>query len=86
VADGSAPWNDGTWRIHVADGVASVERSEAEPDLALAVDVLGATYLGGTTLLAHHRAGLVAENTPGSVAALSEALRTPVGPAAAVGF
>lgn len=86
VADGSAPWNEGCWRIHVADGVASVERSEAEPDLALAVDVLGAAYLGGTTLLAQHRAGLVAENTPGAVASLSQALRTPMGPAAAVGF
>jgi len=86
VTDVSAPWNDGCWRIHAADGVASVERSEAEPDLALAVDVLGAAYLGGTTLLAQHRAGLVAENTPGAVAALSQALRTPMGPASAVGF
>jgi GNAT superfamily N-acetyltransferase len=86
VVDTSAPWNDGCWRIHASDGVASVESSDAEPDLALAVDVLGAAYLGGSSILAHHRAGLVAEHTPGSVVALSQAMRTPAGTEAAVGF
>ena len=87
VADKAAPWNDGTWRV-VADaaGAATVERTEAEADLALDVSVLGAAYLGGANLLAKQRAGLVAEQRPGAVRELWRAMRSDVAPTAAVGF
>lgn len=87
VADSSAPWNAGVWRIRAgADGKALVERSDAEPDLALGVDALGGAYLGGGNLVALHRAGLLAEHRRGAVAELWRAMRTTVAPAAAVGF
>jgi predicted acetyltransferase len=86
VADTSAPWNDGTWRVRAADGVASVERTSAEAEVRLPVQALGAAYLGGGNLVAQLRAGLVAERRRGAVAELSRALRTPTLPSAAVGF
>jgi predicted acetyltransferase len=87
VEDASAPWNHGRWLIHVdGDGRASVDRTSADADLTLPVSALGAAYLGGGNLLAQHRAGLVAEHRTGAVAELSQAMRTPVAPTAAMAF
>lgn len=87
VADTSAPWNEGTWRIRADDtGAATVERTTAEADLRLRVEALGAAYLGGGNLVASQRAGLVAERRRGAVAELWRAMRTDVLPTAAVGF
>ncbi len=63
VADAFCPWNEGRYRI--AGGVA--ERTSAEPDLALDVDALGTTYLGGFTFTALAQAGRVAELRPGAL-------------------
>ena len=87
VADKAAPWNDGTWRIRANDaGEATVERTTAESDVRLRVEALGGAYLGGGNLVALQRAGLVAERRKGAVAELWRAMRTDVGPSAAVGF
>jgi GNAT superfamily N-acetyltransferase len=87
VADTTAPWNHGTWRIRADDtGSATVERATAEPDVRLNVEALGAAYLGGGNLLALQRAGLVAELRPGAVAELWRAMRTDALPSAALGF
>lgn len=87
VADRSAPWNEGRWRVHAdASGDASVERSTAEADLRLSVEALGAAYLGGTNLLGLARAGLVAEARAGAARELWQALRADLAPTAAVGF
>jgi GNAT superfamily N-acetyltransferase len=84
VADPSAPWNEGGWRVRVDDaGQATVERSEAEADIRLPVSALGAAYLGGGNLVGLHRAGLVAERRGGAVAELWRAMRTEVLPTAA---
>jgi hypothetical protein len=84
VADPTAPWNDGSWRIHVdGTGVAGVERSTATPDIQLPVAALGAAYLGGGNLVAMHRAGQVLEGRDGAVAELWRAMRTDVAPTAA---
>ena len=37
----------GRWRVVVADGAATVTRTDDEPDLTLTADTLGALYLGG---------------------------------------
>ena len=86
VEDAAAPWNAGRWRLH-ADGTgeATVERTEDDADLRLAIQALGAAYLGGS-LLAAARAGLVEERVPGAAAELSRALRTDLTPTAATGF
>ena len=86
VDDSGAPWNQGRWRIHVAKGQATVERSGADADLRLPVQALGAAYLGGGNLVALHQAGLVAEQRPGAVAELWRAMRTEVAPGAAFSF
>jgi len=74
------PVNDGLWNLRVSAGVARVSRSERRPDLTLATRELAASYLGGTSLNAIHRAGLVEEHTAGSVAALSAAFSWPIPP------
>jgi GNAT superfamily N-acetyltransferase len=87
VSDPVAPWNDGRWRIRADDtGVATVRRTQAEPDVSLAVEALGAAYLGGGNLLAQLRAGLIAERRSGAVAELWRAMRTEMAPTAAFGF
>jgi predicted acetyltransferase len=87
VADTAAPWNNGRWRIRTdAAGEAAVERTTADADLALGVEVLGGAYLGGGNLRALHRAGLVVERRNGAVAELWGAMRTEVAPTASIGF
>jgi predicted acetyltransferase len=87
VADAFAPWNAGAWRVHSdAAGAATVEPTAAAADLSLGVEALGAAYLGGSNLVAMHRAGLVAEHRKGAVAALGRAMRTDVAPTAAIEF
>ncbi|WP_051551475.1 GNAT family N-acetyltransferase [Nocardioides sp. URHA0020] len=87
VADRAAPWNEGRWRIHADDsGAATVERTTAEADLRLPVEVLGATYLGGVSLLGLAEAGLVTEQRAGAARELWHALRSDGRPTAAVEF
>lgn len=87
VDDTAAPWNDGRWRIHAADGgQATVQRTTAESDVRLPVEALGAAYLGSGNLVALQRAGLASERRPGAIAQLWRAMRTDVAPTAAVGF
>jgi GNAT superfamily N-acetyltransferase len=87
VADASAPWNAGTWRIRAdAAGAAAVERTSTDADVRLGIDALGAAYLGWGNLVGLHRAGLVTERRKGAVAELFRAMRTDVAPTAAVGF
>ncbi len=47
---------------------AACARTTREPDLALGVQELGATYLGGVNFTTLARAGLVEERTPGALA------------------
>ena len=86
VVDRSAPWNHGRWRLYADDGSAEVERTDAEADLLLPIEALGAAYLGAGNLHALARAGLVAEQRPGAARDLWRALRTDVAPTGAVGF
>ena len=76
VTDAFCPWNAGRYRL--AGG--ACERTEAEPDLALDASVLGAAYLGETTLSELAEAGRVAELRPGAVARASAAFRGEVAP------
>jgi GNAT superfamily N-acetyltransferase len=86
VSDAFAPWNAGRWRIAVADGTAEVTRTDADADLRLDVDALGAAYLGGTSLVSLRDAGLVEEQAVGSTAALWRAMQGDSAPVAAIGF
>ena len=67
VKDPFCPWNDGCFRLSVdGEGVGTAERVEAAPDLALPVDALGASYLGGVPFVGMAEVGRVAECTQGA--------------------
>jgi predicted acetyltransferase len=81
VRDELLPANAGRWRLTTArDGdagqglTALCEPATGAADLALDVTDLGAAYLGGTRLGALAGAGLVTEQRPGAVRALTAAL------------
>jgi predicted acetyltransferase len=72
-----SPGVEAAWQLSEDGGC---ERADASPDLELDMRDLGSAFLGGVSLAALHAAGLVTERTPGSVATLDAALRTPLAP------
>jgi predicted acetyltransferase len=72
VADEFCPWNEGRWEV----GPEGVERTKAEPDLRLGVDMLGSVYLGGFTFADLHRAGRVEELHDGALVRADALFRT----------
>ncbi|GAA2597066.1 GNAT family N-acetyltransferase [Streptomyces axinellae] len=74
VEDTFCPWNTGRWRLSGDEKGAVCAPTRDAADLALSVRELGAAYLGGTSLAALARSGLVTEARPDS-GALREAAR-----------
>jgi predicted acetyltransferase len=75
VADALLPENNGRWKLITdASGAGHCERTDAPAQLACDISVLGAVYLGGSSLTALAGAGRVAELRPGSLAPASTAL------------
>ncbi|MEO8328778.1 MAG: GNAT family N-acetyltransferase [Candidatus Nanopelagicales bacterium] len=73
VSDRLAPWNEGRWHLTAdADG-ASCERSNRSADLSLDISMLGAIYLGATSLTELAAAGWVEEQRQGAVGHTSRA-------------
>lgn len=67
VVDPFCPENNGTYRLEGGPAGATCRRVDAEPDLALAVDDLGAAFLGGVSFRTLARAGRIEERTPGAI-------------------
>lgn len=87
VVDDLCPWNARRWRLSVgADGVGSCLPTDADADVLLPVQALGAAYLGGRPIVAQAAAGQVTELTPGAVRRLSRAMRADSDPFGAIGF
>lgn len=96
VRDALFPEQAGRWRWTADGGRGALTREGAateadgsapeRADVVLDVADLGAVWLGGQTLGARAAAGLVEERTPGAVAALDAALRTPTLPAQTADF
>lgn len=85
VTDARLPANAGRWRVATTERgdegwAAEVTRTDAAPDLALDVRELGAAYLGGRSLAAFARTGLVTEHRPGAAAAAATAFGWPTAP------
>lgn len=85
VTDTLLPANSGRWRLRTGDGAdgawsATVERTEDDVDLALDVREVGAAYLGGRSIEALRRAGLVTEHRPRAALAAGAAFGWPVAP------
>jgi predicted acetyltransferase len=70
VSDDFCPWNAGRWRLDATKGpgaVASVERSDATPELILDTTDLAAMYLGALRASHLALAGRVVERTAGAL-------------------
>jgi len=63
VRDEFCPWNEGRWEV----GPGGAQRSKAEADLRLGVDMLGSVYLGGFTFAQLERAGRLEELRSGAL-------------------
>ena len=86
VTDTHLTANAGRWRLTTGerqdDGTyaAQVTPTQDDADLTLDVRELGAAYLGGRSLVAQARAGLVTEQTPGALQSAAVAFGWPVAP------
>lgn len=86
VADTRLTANAGRWRLTTGDRqddgtyAAEVTPTRDAADLRLDVRELGAVYLGGRSLAAQGRAGLVDELTPGTLQSTAAAFLWPVAP------
>jgi predicted acetyltransferase len=80
VRDAFCDWNDGTWRLDVESGEASVTRTDGEPELHLDVSDLGSAYLGGFTFSSLQRARRVEELVEGAVERADSLFRTAAQP------
>ncbi|MFW3170270.1 GNAT family N-acetyltransferase [Geodermatophilus sp. CPCC 206100] len=80
VRDSFCPWNDGRWALTAGPSGGFCGQTDADPDLVLDVEALGAAYLGGVSLATLQAAGRVTEVSPGAVTHAATAFRWPVTP------
>jgi predicted acetyltransferase len=76
LTDDLLPQNAGRWLLDVGPAGGRCTPTDAPADLALPVAELGATYLGGGSLVRAVDAGVVAEASPGAAAVFDHAART----------
>jgi predicted acetyltransferase len=75
VEDRFCPWNDGRYALETAsDGTATVEPTDAEPDVTCTANDLAAVYLGGASMRQLRRASRVRELTGGALERLDAML------------
>ena len=86
VHDSSAPWNEGTWRVEVADGAVSVESSSGEPDLSLSATTLAPLFNGFLSPSGAALAGLVQARSEEALATADALFATHYPPFCADGF
>lgn len=86
VSDASAPWNEGTWQIEVADGLVSVESTNAPPELSLSATVLAPVFNGFLSPGAAALAGLAAAKDAETLATADAVFATTHPPYCADGF
>ncbi len=80
VGDPFWPENEGTWRLEVESGQASVTRDGGDPELRLDVADLGSAYLGGFSFARLRRARRVEELTEGAIERADALFRTTADP------
>lgn len=80
VRDPFCPWNEGRFALEADEGGARCLRTEEEPELALEVDALAASYLGGVGLHDLWRAGRVSAASPGALELADRMLATSAAP------
>lgn len=80
VLDDMLPEAAGRYQLRGDLDSAEAEHTALEPEITITARDLGAIYLGGVSLGALHRAGLVAEHRPGAVARVAAAFGWHVAP------
>jgi predicted acetyltransferase len=80
ISDPLCPWNEGRWRLVARGDDRSCEPTDAEPDLRLTAESLGAIYLGGTSLASLAAAGRVQARDAATLRLLTTAFRSDVAP------
>jgi predicted acetyltransferase len=88
AVDSDRPELGGRFRVEAGAGgsEADAARTNAEPDVTLAMPDLGAVLLGGVSWETLRRAGLVDEHTPGAVGRADALFRPTRAPFCATGF
>ena len=87
VTDSSASWNEGTWRIEMAeDGAVQVEKASGEVDLTLSATTLAPIYNGFLSPSAAALAGLVTARSEDALATADAFFATLYPPFCADGF
>jgi predicted acetyltransferase len=67
VDDRTAPWNDGVWRVGVAEGRTMVKRADEEPELTVSERILAPLYNGHLRPSLAYEAGLLAATSEGAI-------------------
>ncbi len=86
VSDSSAPWNEGVWRIEVADGATNVEKTSGEADLTLTATALAPIFNGYISASGAALAGLITARDEESLATADALFATSYPPFCADGF
>jgi predicted acetyltransferase len=68
LTDPFRPETEGRYELVVQGGAGTCRPTDGDADLAGTINVLGATYLGGSSFAQLHQAGRVEERSPGAVA------------------
>lgn len=76
VRDRHAPWNDGRWRLHVDDGVASIDKGGIG-SVHVSINALAAMYSGYASATSLARLGLVSGASTRELGALDALLAGP---------
>ena len=80
VRDDLCPWNAGRWHVRGDRDGATCTSTDAEPQLRMGIEELGAVYLGGTSLTTLAATGRVVAADPGALAEASVAFGWNVAP------
>ena len=86
VSDSSAPWNEGVWRVEVADGATNVEKTSGEADLTLSATALAPIFNGYISASRAAQAGLITARDAQSLATADALFATSSPPFCADGF
>ncbi len=86
VSDSSAPWNEGVWRVEVADGATNVEKTSGEADLTLTATALAPIFNGYISASGAALAGLITARDEQSLATADALFATSYPPFCADGF
>lgn len=73
IADRSAPWNDGTWKVEAGDGKMRAAQTTADPDIEMDVNFLAPLYTGFRTPQLLANVGMITVHNANALPAITDA-------------